>query len=101
MKFKLINLVPIIVAVCIFIIVTSFNVTVHASDYLLIGDVTCNGEVDANDLTALSRYVSKIDEIPNCKVETLADTNQDGKVTADDLTLLSRYVAGIIDMMNP
>lgn len=85
----------------IIVMLMSVVVTVHASDYLLIGDVTCNGEVDANDLTALSRYISKIDKIPNCKVETLADTNQDGKITADDLTLLSRYVAGIIDVMNP
>lgn len=85
----------------IIVMLMSFVVTVHASDYLLIGDVTCNGEVDADDLTALSRYISKIDEIPNCKVETLADTNQDGKITADDLTLLSRYIAGIIDVMNP
>ena len=85
----------------IIVMLMSTVVTAHASDYLLIGDVTCNGEVDADDLTALSRYISKIDEIPNCKVETLADTNQDGKITADDLTLLSRYVAGIIDVMNP
>lgn len=95
---KSIKLIAILVTV---MMLMSTVVTVHASDYLLIGDVTCNGEVNADDLTALSRYISKIDEIPNCKVETLADTNQDGKITADDLTLLSRYVAGIIDVMNP
>ena len=64
-------------------------------DYVL-GDVNGDSEVDANDLTALSRHVAKIEEITDEALLKAADVNSDSGVDANDLTVLSRYVAHII-----
>lgn len=63
---------------------------------ILLGDVTGDGEVTADDLTRLSRHVARIDEFTDADLLKAADVNGDDQVTADDLTMLSRYVAKII-----
>ena len=62
-----------------------------------LGDVTGDGEVDANDLTALSRHVARIEEFTDSNILKAADVTGDGEVDANDLTVLSRYVARIIN----
>ena len=66
---------------------------------LVMGDVTGDGEVDANDLTVLSRHVARIEELKDEGLISAADINKDGDVSADDLTLLSRYVARIVSTL--
>ena len=74
-----------------------FLITVkEESADVLLGDVNGDSEVDANDLTALSRHVAKIEEITDEALLKAADVNSDSGVDANDLTLLSRYVAHII-----
>ena len=65
------------------------------------GDITGDGLVDANDLTALSRHVAKIEEISDQKIVKMADVDGDGWTDANDLTVLARYVAMIIQEFPP
>ena len=65
------------------------------ADYIL-GDVNGDKEVDANDLTALSRHVAVIEQIKDAALLKAADVTKDNEVDANDLTMLSRYVAQII-----
>ncbi len=60
------------------------------------GDLTNNGEVDSDDLTALARIVAKIDDATALQ-RLAADVTHDGNVDSDDLTKLAQYVARIID----
>ena len=70
---------------------------VAGSQEFVLGDVTGDGEVDANDLTALSRHVARIEEFTGEALLKAADVNSDGEVDANDLTVLSRFVAKIIN----
>ena len=69
---------------------------VFTPDDFVMGDVTGDSQVTADDLTRLSRHVAKIDEFDEADLLKAADVNGDNQVTADDLTMLSRYVARII-----
>lgn len=62
----------------------------------ILGDINLDGNVDAEDLTAMARHVAKIDIISESKALLAADVNSDGLVDAEDLTILARYVAKII-----
>ena len=64
-------------------------------DFIL-GDVTGDGEVSADDLTMLSRHVAHIELISDQTLLKAADVNSDKEVDANDLTMLSRFVAQII-----
>ena len=67
----------------------------------VLGDVNGDGEVSADDLTLLSRYVAGIEPVPeDDAVRAICDVTGNGEVDANDLTLLSRYVAGIITSLN-
>ena len=60
------------------------------------GDVNLDGEVNADDLTALARHVAKIETLTDDYALLTADVDDNGFLSADDLTKLARYVAKII-----
>ena len=63
---------------------------------VLYGDVTLDGKVNAQDLTALARHVAKIQLLTDPRSLKNADVNLDDDVNAQDLTRLARFVAKII-----
>ena len=67
---------------------------IFADDFVL-GDVTGDKQVTADDLTLLSRHVAKIEELTGDALAA-ADVNRDRQVDANDLTVMSRFVASII-----
>ncbi|MBQ4372027.1 MAG: dockerin type I repeat-containing protein, partial [Firmicutes bacterium] len=62
----------------------------------LLGDVNCDGEVTAADLTKLARHVAKIELLEDSAALQAADVTKDDAISAADLTKLARYVAQII-----
>jgi len=60
------------------------------------GDMNLDGEVNADDLTALARHVAKIEALTDSYALQSADVDNNGSLSADDLTKLARYVAKII-----
>jgi len=63
------------------------------------GDVNLDGEVNADDLTALARHVAKIETLTDDYALLTADVDDNGFLSADDLTKLARYVAKIISSL--
>jgi len=63
------------------------------------GDVNLDGEVNADDLTALARHVAKIELLIDIDALLCADVDGNGFLSADDLTKLARYVAKIISSL--
>ena len=63
------------------------------------GDVNLDGEVNADDLTALARHVAKIEHLTDNYALQCADVDDNGMLSADDLTKLARYVAKIISTL--
>ena len=59
------------------------------------GDVDCDGDIDARDLTVLARHLAKIEVITDPAALDNADVNSDGEISALDLTVLARHLAKI------
>ncbi|MDZ4278960.1 MAG: dockerin type I domain-containing protein, partial [Dehalococcoidia bacterium] len=65
----------------------------------LIGDVNCDGLINAIDAALILQLgAGIIDELP-CPQN--ADTNEDGMINAVDAALILQFVAGIIDSLPP
>jgi len=65
----------------------------------LIGDVDCNGVVNAIDAAVLLQFIAQlIDDLP-CPEN--ADTNDDGSVNSVDVALILQFTAGLIDDLPP
>jgi len=64
------------------------------------GDVNLDGEVNADDLTALARHVAKIEILEDSYALLCSDVDDNGTQSADDLTKLARYVAKIINTLD-
>lgn len=62
------------------------------------GDVTGDGQVTSEDLTALARHIAKIELLPEEMLKS-ADVDGSGDVNSEDLTVLARYIAKIIDQL--
>ena len=62
----------------------------------MLGDVDLDGEVGANDLTALARHVGNIEALTEPRALSNANVDKQDGVGANDLTTLARFVAGII-----
>ncbi len=62
------------------------------------GELTGDGEVDADDLTALARHTAKLDIITDATALQNADVTGDGEVDTDDLTKLARFIAKLEDL---
>lgn len=74
---------------------TNNTILIVARTYLK-GDANLDGEVNADDLTALARHVAKIEALTDDYALLSADVDDNGSLSADDLTKLARYVAKII-----
>lgn len=59
------------------------------------GDVDVDGDVDANDVTALLRHVGGIESITNATGLANGEVDGDGELTASDVTTLLRHVSGV------
>lgn len=59
------------------------------------GDVNVDGEIDANDLTALARHIAGIEILTNPVALDNADIDSNNDISAEDLTKLARHIAGI------
>lgn len=77
------------------ITVGSNNVTQNA-EISLLGDVNMDGNVDADDVTALLRHVSRIELLSSDYATVLGNVTGDTATDADDVTKLLRYVSRII-----
>jgi len=64
-------------------------------DTTLRGDVNVDGEVNADDLTALARHVGAIETITDTQALKNADCDLNKTIEANDLTALARHVGGI------
>ena len=65
----------------------------------LIGDVDCNGEINAIDAAFILQFVAGlIDELP-CPEN--ADVNEDGSTDTIDAALILQFSAGLLNMLPP
>ena len=62
---------------------------------ILLGDVTLNNKVDAEDLTMLARHVAKIEIMTDNQRLVNGDVDLSNLIDAVDLTKLARHVAKI------
>ena len=68
------------------------------SNYILInrenqiGDTNLDGDININDVTAIQRYLAKLEEFTDEQI-SLADTNGDGEINITDATHLQKYIA--------
>lgn len=65
----------------------------------LVGDVSCDGEVNSIDAVLLLQYVARIIEALSC--QELADTSGDGNIDSVDAALVLQFDAGLIDSLPP
>lgn len=61
----------------------------------LLGDVNCDGEINAKDITVFARHLARIEPITDARCLANADIDGDGEITAYDVTKLARHIAGI------
>ena len=57
------------------------------------GDITDDGKVNIDDVTALQRYLAEFAGIDKTRVEKCGDVNRDGKINIDDVTFMQRFLA--------
>ena len=57
------------------------------------GDITGDGKVNIDDVTALQRYLAEFAGINKTRVEKCGDVNRDGKINIDDVTFMQRFLA--------
>lgn len=77
------------------VIAAKWTGTVSATPTITKGDANLDGEVNADDLTALARHVARIETLTDSQALLNAEVTGDTDLTADDLTKLARYVARI------
>jgi len=63
------------------------------------GDVTLDGNVNMDDVTALMRHILKAHTITNTEALALGEVTGDGTLNMDDVTKLMRYVLKAIDSL--
>lgn len=78
-----------------FTVTVRTTAVVHNAVLCLIGDVDVNGAVEAADLTALAKHVSKVELLVSSSSLSAADVTENGKLGANDLSALARIVASI------
>ncbi len=64
-----------------------------------VGDVSCDGEVDAIDAALVLQFGAAL--IGKLSCEKAADVNEDGAINAIDAVLILQFVAGLIDGLPP
>jgi hypothetical protein len=65
----------------------------------VVGDATLDGDVLANDLTVIKKYILNLSTLEG-QAFTNADVNHDGDVLANDLLWVKKYILGIIDSLD-
>ncbi|MDO4544231.1 MAG: S8 family serine peptidase [Clostridia bacterium] len=66
-------------------------------DYILYGDATCGGEVDAADAAGVLRHIVKIEELTPEGIENASVTAPYDQLKAADAAAILRYVTLLID----
>ena len=67
------------------------------SDYdVMLGDVTGDGQINVNDVTAIQLYIAQNQSFTD-KQKEAADVNKDGKISVLDVTRVQQYIARYFD----
>ncbi len=69
-----------------------------SSHPLILGDINCDGDVNAIDAEVLLQYVAGLTSLP-CPPN--ADANKDGQIDATDALLILQFVSGLIHSLPP
>ena len=68
----------------------------YSDDNVMLGDVTGDGQIDVNDVTAIQLYIAQNQSFTD-KQKEAADVNKDGKISVLDVTRVQQYIARSFD----
>lgn len=68
----------------------------YSDDDVMLGDVTGDGQIDVNDVTAIQLYIVQNQSFTD-KQKEAADVNKDGKISVSDVTRVQQYIARSFD----
>ena len=68
----------------------------YSDDDVMLGDVTGDGQIDVNDVTAIQLYIAQNQSFTD-KQKEAADVNKDGKISVLDVTRVQQYIARSFD----
>ena len=68
----------------------------YSDDDVMLGDVTGDGQIDVNDVTAIQLYLARSQSFTD-KQKEAADVNKDGKISVLDVTRVQQYIARSFD----
>ena len=68
----------------------------YSDDDVMLGDVTGDGKIDVNDVTAIQLYIAQNQSFTD-KQKEAADVNKDGKISVLDVTRVQQYIARSFD----
>ena len=72
------------------------KVYLYSDDDIMLGDVTGDGQVNVNDVTAIQLYLVQSQSFTEKQIKA-ADVNKDGKISVLDVTRVQQYVARYFD----
>ena len=72
------------------------KVYLYSDDVVMLGDVTGDGQIDVNDVTAIQLYLARSQSFTD-KQKEAADVNKDGKISVLDVTRVQQYIARSFD----
>ena len=72
------------------------KVYLYSDDNVMLGDVTGDGQIDVNDVTAIQLYIAQNQSFTD-KQKEAADVNKDGKISVLDVTRVQQYIARSFD----
>ena len=75
---------------------TAITTADATADFISIGDVTQDDNVNMDDVVTLQKHIAKITE-PSKRGLVAADVNFDEKVNMEDVTLIQKKIANLID----
>ena len=68
----------------------------YSDDDVMLGDVTGDGQINVNDVTAIQLYIAQNQSFTD-KQKEAADVNKDGKISVLDVTRVQQYIARSFD----
>uniref|UniRef100_UPI0025E3CE55 dockerin type I domain-containing protein n=1 Tax=uncultured Ruminococcus sp. TaxID=165186 RepID=UPI0025E3CE55 len=72
------------------------KVYLYSDDDVMLGDVTGDGQINVNDVTAIQLYIAQNQSFTD-KQKEAADVNKDGKISVLDVTRVQQYIARSFD----
>ncbi|WP_417142048.1 dockerin type I domain-containing protein, partial [Ruminococcus sp.] len=72
------------------------KVYLYSDDNVMLGDVTGDGQIDVNDVTAIQLYIAQKQSFTD-KQKEAADVNKDGIISVLDVTRVQQYIARNFD----